>query len=111
MRLLWIEFAVLTLLVLTLISSWGRRQWRQRKPGIKTARLPGHGIDATSVNQRLMQLREDYGAVARRRPRPTPGHDQLVAAIRRSLGRLSFFRLATTAKDKDAPGEAGEIHP
>jgi hypothetical protein len=91
MRLLWIEFGALTLLVSSLVLSMARRQSRQRKPGTIADRLPGHGFDATPVNQRLIRLRQNHLAGAGMRPRRSPGHDLFVAAVRRSLVELSFF--------------------
>jgi hypothetical protein len=92
MHVLWIEFGALTLLVSLLFWSSARRLWRQGKNSGKIATPLGHGFDAVPVKQRLDHLRQDHSAVAAQRAHRTPGHDLVVAAIRRSVTKLVYFR-------------------
>jgi hypothetical protein len=109
MQLIWFELGALTLLVLLLI-------WRCRKYAERCARKakylpPGHGFQTTLVQERLNQLRQDYGSFAASRPRRSPTHDLIVEAVRRSLVKLSYFRsarvnLAANSETKSQAHEA-----
>jgi len=100
MRLLWIEFGALTLCVLLLVYRCGRRWERQRRIESQPPQRTGHGFDATPVKRRLAHLRQDYPALVVLPPRRTSSHDEFVAAVRRSLIKLSYFHsVRQTAED------------
>jgi len=92
MQISWIEFGALTLLVSLLVGRLVGRCRQRRGQRSEAAGLPGHGFDATPIKQRLDHLRQDYVVWAALRPRKTPGHEQVVAAIRRPLTKLAYFR-------------------
>jgi len=93
MWLLWFELGALALLVPFLI--W--RCWQHARSYARAERdlPPGHGFNSTPVQEKLNQLRQDYGSLSALRPRRTPAHDLIVETVRRSLAKLSYFRART----------------
>jgi hypothetical protein len=110
MWLLWFEFGALTLLISLLLGSLARRSWAQRKRRINWGFPPPHGFDAIPVQRRVNHLRQDFAAVAALRSRKTPGHDLVVAAVRRSLKQRSYFQPAAVGPKETANQEVVEEH-
>ncbi|MEY4387414.1 MAG: hypothetical protein RLY20_2697 [Verrucomicrobiota bacterium] len=70
-------------------------QWeraRKRAELRRQSRLVGDVIDVTPLRPRLESLRRDYAAAAQDHARSIGAREKLVAATRRTLSSLSFFR-------------------
>lgn len=66
-----------------------REEARQRR---HQGESPGQGIDVSSITPRVHQVRENYAAALHTAPRAISVRTGLVAASRRFIANLPFFR-------------------
>jgi hypothetical protein len=81
-------------------------EWRSRVDEKQAGRSdpPGHGIDVSPIAPHLQHVREDHAAALQMVPRPVSHRAGLVAASRRLLASLPFFRDAK-AEPEHPPDE------
>jgi len=69
---------------------------RHREGGYPVERQwPGHGIDVTRMAERIQRVRNDYVSELETRPRRISQQKDLLASVRKVVGRLPYFQKAS----------------
>lgn len=80
-------------LLASFYAGWWYLRFRRRgRDYLPENQWPGRGIDATRVLDRVHRVRHDYVAELQARSSGTTGHRGLLATMRKTVGRLSYFR-------------------
>jgi hypothetical protein len=94
------EFDIMWLAVVAVLGGFlceaAISEWRLRVEEKQRSKFEpfGHGIDVSAITPHVQQVRQDHAATLQIAPRPISHRAGLVAASRRLLASLPFFRNA-----------------
>jgi hypothetical protein len=97
-----LHLSALALLVGVLVYLQGRRA-RQRERLRRQLRPVAEPINVATLRPRVAEVRQTFRESARAQARHGHARESLVAAARRQLARLPFFRSNATHPEHDAP--------
>jgi hypothetical protein len=87
-----IYLSIVALLLICLHVCLYARRRRRFHDRLAERQWPGHGIDVSSVSQRVERLRYDYISELNARPSGTCIGKSLLASARRTIVKLSYFQ-------------------
>jgi hypothetical protein len=82
----------ISLLASLYVGWWYLHFRRQGCDHLSEKQWSGHGIDATRVSVRVHRVRNDYVSELQARLSGTTRHRGLLVQVRKSVGRMSYFR-------------------